>query len=185
MNNLLSNRNINPKLEKRAICSKDVIREILNKAVSDKMQFYSLFFAYEGKEYSVAVGYEDDVLHCGYSEVNDNAEIQNYSSVEDLMNHLPIEHEITALYETIFFPGYDSIMSFDVADNYLLKDYLIDIDNPRYGYNMSEELENKYKKMKEDAIKENRKTNMFLIGLVLGLVLFFVLMYIFVWSKQK
>ena len=181
MSSLQGGRSITVKLEKRAVIGKDKLLEIINKAIEEKIMIYMLIFAYEGKEYSIGCGLEAGEVHCGYSDYVEEGEpnLIEFSSPEELIMNLPVEHEVTALFESFYHSGYQSVITCDIETNYLLKDLAIGSDDPKYTYNTNEEIEQRMKRMQEEAKKSNKAVYIFLAGCVIFLVLFFTLMTVF------
>ena len=184
MGSLQGGRSITSKLDKRAVIGKDKLLEILNKAIEEKIVMYMLIYAYEGKLYSIGCGVEGEKIHCGYSDFVEDVDpnLIEFNSIEELIMNLPIEHEVTALFEALYLPGYQTVMTCDIESNYLLKDFVISSEDPKYTYNTNEEIEQRMKKMQEDAKKGNKVIYMFLAGCIIFLALFFTLMKIFAWK---
>lgn len=128
---------------KRAICSIEVIFNILNSAINQNIKSYMFIFAYKCMLYSV--GYEIN-KSVNYMLGLPNSSMINFTSIEELKEYSDVKNMIDNV--TVIQELLEGIMKelteVPVSSNPILKDYLVDSTSPEYNLNISEEITQLY-----------------------------------------
>lgn len=194
-------RNIPAKYKKRAVCNSDIMFDILDEALKEKINMYMLVYIYNQHMYSVGYENKPEVTYYLYSE--DKEVPETFDSIENLKKSVVYDHDITIIREfqaenldilasigvgyggvgaTIFLKAMeenDNVIECSLHDNFMLKNYLISNDSDRFNINLSNEQIDKFNQLQDQGEQSSKKTTIFLIGCVAFIVIIIILAALF------
>lgn len=162
----------------RAICSIDVLFNIIEEAVEENIESYMLVYVYCGKVYSLGYDRQKDgfFYHLGFMDggTKDFFKLEDLQTEESIRN---IRGDVTVCRE--FLSGMGDVVEVPISSNVLLKNYLKKPGEAGYDLHITEEVQAFFPKT---GVGTGIKNVVIFIGIILLVSIIFGILQVVLFS---